>query len=261
MSLNAAQLGPGREPMLIAGERSVFVQDGVMMDYVTGNGYPGQGHHYYSPKGKLHLTSRRIIYIPPAPQHYFDTLTIPLPNLQEGKLIQPWFGANKYEAVCLPVPNGGLPLAGTVSWTFKEGGAFEFSTMFKSISERVEVNAYQPDEGDFLPEYVAPPTSAPPPSDTFYPPPPGDPPSTNASPPVFQGFPVSTVETVPSLMDQGVGEGGALVAPLQPFQVQEGSGTGVAVVTPSAGAAGGQTGAGGATATTATTATTTTTYV
>ncbi|KAJ3111412.1 hypothetical protein HDU96_005738 [Phlyctochytrium bullatum] len=190
MSINAAQLTDEREPIYIAGERSFLVQDGVVMDYLTGNGYPGQGHHYFSPKGKIFLTNRRVIYVPPRPQAFFDTLTIPLPNLQEGKLIQPWWGANRYEAVCVPVPNGGLPLPGSVTWTFKEGGAFEFSTMFRQLKSRLDEVVYQQSEDDFLPEYAAPPAVPPPEPATQYEiPPPAD--ASNNTPPVFLAQPVA----------------------------------------------------------------------
>ncbi|KAI8846094.1 hypothetical protein BC829DRAFT_399222 [Chytridium lagenaria] len=192
------------EPVLIQGERTFFTQDGVMMDYLSGNGYPGQGHHYYCVKGKLYLTNRRVIYVPPKPQAFFDTLTVPLPNLQEGKLVQPWFGANRYEGVCVPVPNGGLPVAGTVTWTFKEGGAFEFSTFHRQLTSRIEGTApYQQSEDDFLPAYAAPPSD--PPISAYDPigPPPGNPTEQSSIPIFAASIPpataVSVAETTPAI--------------------------------------------------------------
>ncbi|KAJ3216505.1 hypothetical protein HDU67_009372 [Dinochytrium kinnereticum] len=169
--------------------------------------------------------NRRVIYVPPKPQAFFDTLTVPLPNLQQGKLVQPWFGANRYEAVCLPVPNGGLPLPGSVTWTFKEGGAFEFSTIFRQLSERIDdPSTYHPSEEDFLPEYAAPPAGPPPQtlsSDYALAPPTGNPPPAIAP---YEVSPAAThqesaaYEVAPpnaSLMDEATpsGAGGEVLTP------------------------------------------------
>ncbi|KAJ3330204.1 hypothetical protein HDU76_006221 [Blyttiomyces sp. JEL0837] len=153
MSLNAATFDAASNPILIPGEKVFNRQGAVQMEYVSGSGYPGEGFNAASQNGMLYLTNRRIIYVPSPLQIRFASLTIPLPNLIEGKLVQPWFAANRYEGKCIPVPNGGLTIAGQVRWIFKEGGAFEFSSIFAQLRSRL---ADEHEEEERLPTYVPP---------------------------------------------------------------------------------------------------------
>ncbi|KAI8908716.1 hypothetical protein DFJ77DRAFT_513323 [Powellomyces hirtus] len=137
MSLNGAILNPDGTPVLIVGEKLFLNQGGVLMEYESGNGYPGQGNNFYSQKGHLFLTNRRVIYVSHPPMDYFRNLNVPLENLKGGTLQQPWFQANCYQATVQPVPNGGLTLQGQVKFSFKEGGGFEFSSMFMQLRSRV----------------------------------------------------------------------------------------------------------------------------
>ncbi|TPX63983.1 hypothetical protein SpCBS45565_g06225 [Spizellomyces sp. 'palustris'] len=158
MSLNGAQLDAENKPILVSGEKIFLNQDGVRLEYESGNGYPGQGNNFYSQKGTLFLTNRRVIYVARPHMDFFRNLNVPLTNLRNGKLIQPWFDANRYEATVEPVPNGGLNLVGQVKFTFKEGGGFEFSSMSMQLRSRLTGETLPHEEA--LPLYTQEDTSS-----------------------------------------------------------------------------------------------------
>lgn len=61
--------------------------------------------------------------------------------MQDSRVRAPWFGANKWEAVIQPVFGGGIPAQHTeleMQMEFKEGGAFDFSTTFERLKERLK---------------------------------------------------------------------------------------------------------------------------
>jgi hypothetical protein len=136
MSLNAAVLDTDNKPCLVEGERLFFVQDNVELQYESGTGYPGQGHNYHVQGGVLYLTNVRVVYVPIGFK-FLKSLNIPLPNLKQGKLIQPWWDANRYEGIVEPVPNGGLRLEGSLKFIFRSGGGFEFSSIFLQLRARI----------------------------------------------------------------------------------------------------------------------------
>ncbi len=83
----------------------------------------------------------------------------PFLNQSNGQLVQPWFDANRYEATVTPVPNGGLAIPGTVKWGFKEGGGFEFASVYLQLRGRVATGAAGPsgvrgEEEEALPLYT-----------------------------------------------------------------------------------------------------------
>tara|TARA_R110002003_G_scaffold70_31_gene6614 strand:+ start:36289 stop:36804 length:516 start_codon:yes stop_codon:yes gene_type:complete len=52
----------------------------------------------------------------------------------------PWFGANKWEALIQPVSGGGIPPQHAeldMVMEFKEGGAFDFASIFERLKERL----------------------------------------------------------------------------------------------------------------------------
>lgn len=80
-------------------------------------------------------------------------------SCRNGTLVQPWFDANRYEANVTPVPNGGLAIPGTVKWGFKEGGGFEFASVFLQLRGRIATGAAGPNsvrcqEEEALPLYT-----------------------------------------------------------------------------------------------------------
>ncbi|KAI9332722.1 hypothetical protein DFJ73DRAFT_855321 [Zopfochytrium polystomum] len=152
MSINSAVFVPGTLNLVtVDNEQIVYQQKFVSMEFTSGGGYPGHGLSLYSANGTICLTNRRVVYVPEPAQMNMASLSVPLPNLQGGTVVQPWFSANRYDASCIPVPNGGLHSVGKIKWTFKEGGAFDFSTHFGRLRERLEEDEGKAEE---LPAYM-----------------------------------------------------------------------------------------------------------
>ncbi|CAG8625717.1 2188_t:CDS:10, partial [Ambispora leptoticha] len=101
-----------------------------------GSGYPGNGGQLKA-EGVIHITNQRVIFLSKPTVEHLKSLSIPLKNLRDGKLVQPWLGANYYTATVIPVPNGGMSAPGTIKITFKEGGGFEFSSIYSQIIQRM----------------------------------------------------------------------------------------------------------------------------
>ena len=68
---------------------------------------------------------------------WFPLLSTHPPDLLKRQYTDPWFGANEFNAVIIPIPNGGLLGQGNVSWTFNDGGAFEFSSIYGQLRSRM----------------------------------------------------------------------------------------------------------------------------
>ncbi|CAG8825313.1 23577_t:CDS:2, partial [Gigaspora rosea] len=64
-------------------------------------GYPGNPGDYKA-EGNVFITNQRVIFISRPSLPHFQSLSIPLLNLREGKFQQPWFGANYYQAHLIP---------------------------------------------------------------------------------------------------------------------------------------------------------------
>ncbi|GAB7342832.1 hypothetical protein MBLNU457_g0959t1 [Dothideomycetes sp. NU457] len=104
------------------------------------NKYPGsQPYTVSSSAGTLFLTNRRIIYLssPSTPQ--FQSFSAPILNLQDSHVTAPWIGPNAWIALCKPVQGGGIPVSNAVEVkiTFKDGGAYDFSSRYERVRERL----------------------------------------------------------------------------------------------------------------------------
>ncbi|CAG8483252.1 10027_t:CDS:2 [Funneliformis mosseae] len=140
MALNWAMIASdGKSPVPLPGEKIILEQDKVSLVFDMGGGYPGNAGTYKA-DGGIFLTNQRVIFISRPTLQHFKSLSVPLLNMKEGKLQQPWFGANYYQAIVTPVPNGGLPAPGQLKVTFKEGGGFEFSSHYNSLMLRLFEN-------------------------------------------------------------------------------------------------------------------------
>lgn len=75
----------------------------------------------YTAKGAVHLSNKRLVFVAsdahsPAPvggsaegvKQKLNTFSVPYSHFLDGRFVQPWFGANYYEALCLPSDGGGL---------------------------------------------------------------------------------------------------------------------------------------------------------
>jgi hypothetical protein len=82
----------------------------------------------------------KIVYLPSSPTPELQSFSSPILRLQDAFVRAPFFGANYWTASCKPVANGGIspnyPLV-ELRLTFREGGAFDFHTIFEQIKERL----------------------------------------------------------------------------------------------------------------------------
>ena len=65
---------------------------------------------------------------------------MPILNVSDSRVTAPLFGANKWEAIIQPVSGGGIPPQHAeleMIMEFKEGGAFDFSSIFERLKERL----------------------------------------------------------------------------------------------------------------------------
>ncbi|CAG8635818.1 102_t:CDS:2 [Racocetra persica] len=137
MALNWVMIASdGKSPVPLPGEKILFSQEKVSLLLDLGGGYPGNPANYKA-DGNIFITNQRVIFISRPTLPNFQSLSIPLLHLKEGKLQQPWFGANYYEACLIPVQNGGLPSPGQMKITFKEGGGYDFSSCYTELIQRL----------------------------------------------------------------------------------------------------------------------------
>jgi len=102
MALNWAMIASdGKSPVPLPGEKFLFEQNKVSLVLDMGGGYPGNATTIKA-DGGIFLTNQRVVFISRPSLEHFKSLSIPLPNLKEGKLQQPWFGANYYQAIVTP---------------------------------------------------------------------------------------------------------------------------------------------------------------
>ncbi len=90
--------------------------------------------------GRALLRSYKLVYLPASPTPEFESFSVPILNLQDSYVRAPFFGANYWVASAKPVPGGGIPATHTLidlRLTFKDGGAFDFHTVFEQIKERL----------------------------------------------------------------------------------------------------------------------------
>ncbi|KAG0190915.1 hypothetical protein DFQ28_001353 [Apophysomyces sp. BC1034] len=157
----------GQDSVPLPGEKVFFKQDGVRMVLDCNE----KGH--WEAKGIVILSNQRIVFIAASPTPQFQSLNVPTGNLKNWQLEQPWFGANYISGVLIHVPNGGLPKSGKLELRFTEGGAIEFTTIYRSLLERIGETNEVPQHYEPLPSYEGPSsgTHFPAPS-VQYPPPP-----------------------------------------------------------------------------------------
>ncbi|KAI8595069.1 hypothetical protein EDD21DRAFT_392149 [Dissophora ornata] len=201
MSINWVMLAPdGKDIVPLENETVFFREQGVRLELDSSNGgYPGAGSLYSSKKGTLMLTNQRVIYLCAAPTAFFSSASLPINNIQDGKLVQSWFSAPTFKAVITPVPGGGLSQAARLAITFSSGNIHDFDVQYRSLRERShELDGAIPQHLEELPVYFqsSPTTTAtvpgPGPTATtsaaipqsqapLYPPPPHVPPPTDTS--------------------------------------------------------------------------------
>ncbi|KAH8812007.1 hypothetical protein F5884DRAFT_877388 [Xylogone sp. PMI_703] len=111
------------------------------LEVSSANQYPGnEPFNIKSDTGVVYLTNQRIVYLPATPTPELQSFSSPIMNLQDSFVRAPFFGANYWSATCRPVAGGGIPPSHAlvnIKMTFREGGAFDFHTLFEQIKEKV----------------------------------------------------------------------------------------------------------------------------
>ncbi|KAG2215941.1 hypothetical protein INT45_012325 [Circinella minor] len=132
MSVNWAMLSSEQgDPILLAGEKGrLYTQDKikVVLNDQTSN---------WEVKGRIWVSNQRIVVI--SESGSFRTLNIPLTSLRNFKLEQPWFSANYVSGTIIPTPGGGLQRTSTLTLTFTEGGAIEFTNIYRNLMEQIAI--------------------------------------------------------------------------------------------------------------------------
>ncbi|MCJ1463196.1 hypothetical protein MMC07_001801 [Pseudocyphellaria aurata] len=105
----------------------------------TPNSYPGKEPLAIScSNGTAYLTNQRLVYLPADPNLQLKSFSAPIQNLQDTHVSAPFFGPNIWFGVLQPVTGGGIPPHHAyvkLKMTFKDGGAFDFSSTFERIKE------------------------------------------------------------------------------------------------------------------------------
>ncbi|KAL9581739.1 MAG: hypothetical protein Q9212_003716 [Teloschistes hypoglaucus] len=81
-----------------------------------------------------------IVYLPAIPTPQLQSFSAPILNLQDTRVDAPFFGANSWTGILKPVGGGGIAphhVLVKLSMTFKDGGAFDFATIYERIKETV----------------------------------------------------------------------------------------------------------------------------
>ncbi|KAI9049065.1 hypothetical protein LZ554_006913 [Drepanopeziza brunnea f. sp. 'monogermtubi'] len=143
MSINWVMTNPAEPGFVKLPNESVFYTSPprTSLQLSSSSTFPGSDpFSAKSDSGILYLTNQRIVYLPSAPTPELKSFSTPILNLQDSYVRAPFFGANYWVALCKPVAGGNIPpthAAVELRFTFKDGGAFDFHTMFEQIKERL----------------------------------------------------------------------------------------------------------------------------
>lgn len=134
---------PGHDGFIkLPNERTLFTsQPRTSLEISTPNTFPGaQPYSVKSDGGVVYITNQRLVYLPTNPTPELQSFSCPILNTQDTHVRAPFFGANYWTGLCKAVTGGGIPPANPVveiRLTFREGGAFDFHTVFEEIKERL----------------------------------------------------------------------------------------------------------------------------
>ncbi|CAO3688797.1 unnamed protein product [Umbelopsis vinacea] len=163
MSINWTMISQdGQTPVPLPGEKIFFKQSQIKFELdCGGSGYPGtSGGAWHDSNGTVFLSNQRIIYLPRQPTEHFRSFHVPLLSLKNCRYEQPWFAANYISGHVIPVAGGGLSKPGDLKLTFKEGGGFEFYSIFRELLERIDETNETPQHLEALPTYRPSPSFA-----------------------------------------------------------------------------------------------------
>ncbi|KAE9972076.1 hypothetical protein EG328_005249 [Venturia inaequalis] len=143
MSVNWVMLSETEGFTPLPGEQRLYQSPPrTALSLQTLNKFPGkQPYTLSSTGGCVHLTNRRIVYLPTTPSASLQSFAAPILNLHDTHVTAPFFGPNVWSAIVQPVPGGNIPpehAALELKMTFKDGGAFDFHSTFERIKERLQ---------------------------------------------------------------------------------------------------------------------------
>ncbi|KAF2754730.1 hypothetical protein EJ05DRAFT_131527 [Pseudovirgaria hyperparasitica] len=143
MSINWVMLSDAQNFTPLPNEETLYKSPPrTTLSLQTLNKYPGrEPFHVTSSSGTIHLTNRRVVYLPQTPSPTLQSFAAPILNLHDTHVDSPWFGPNTWTALVQPVAGGNIPpqhAALELKITFKEGGAFDFSARFERVKERLQ---------------------------------------------------------------------------------------------------------------------------
>ncbi|KAF9932124.1 hypothetical protein BGZ67_004891 [Mortierella alpina] len=222
MSVNWVMLTPdGKDIVPLESETVFFRESGVRFELDSSNGgYPGAGASYASKSGTVLLTNQRVVYLCAAPTQFFSSASLPIKNIQDSKLVQPWFSAATFKAVVMPVPGGGLSQPARLSITFSTGSIHEFDVQYRSLRERLqELDGVAPQHLEQLPVYL-PPSGPPPESSSTTDTVPAPTPTATATGPAPQPAPFPVPNIHPSTQASSTSNG-SLAGPVPPQPQQQ----------------------------------------
>ncbi|KAG2185146.1 hypothetical protein INT44_001936, partial [Umbelopsis vinacea] len=167
MSINWTMIAPdGRTPVPLPREKIFFKQSSTNFELDCSGSksttltppsspafFPSGAWH--DANGTVFLSNQRVIYLPDRPSQQLQSFHVPLLSLKSCKYEQPWFAANYISGHVLPVAGGGLSQPGQLKLIFKEGGGFEFYSIFRELLERIDETNEVPQHLEALPTYTA----------------------------------------------------------------------------------------------------------
>ncbi|ETW03959.1 hypothetical protein H310_04367 [Aphanomyces invadans] len=118
-------------------ENFVFVLNDVGFSVYSGAGYPGQGGVYYGIRGRLYVSSYRLVFVELDPSNrHFRSFSLPLYGISSSHRFRaPFFGRPTYDGIVSPVPGGGLVGPGKFRLTFQGVGFDEFRSFYEPLFE------------------------------------------------------------------------------------------------------------------------------
>ncbi len=134
LSLSSMSTSPGIQPWSVKSDGGIVY---ITNQRVRGFKLPKWHAYYWSLSYTLYT---QIVYLPTSPTPELQSFSAPTLNLQDTYVRAPFFGANYWNAVVRPVAGGGIPPhhpAVELRMTFREGGAFDYHTIFEQIKERL----------------------------------------------------------------------------------------------------------------------------
>ncbi|KAF9169119.1 hypothetical protein BGX21_001077 [Mortierella sp. AD011] len=162
----------GKDIVPLENETIFFREQGVRFELDCSNGgYPGAGASYASKDGTLLLTNQRVVYLCAEPTTFFSSASLPIGNIHDSKLVQPWFSAASFKAVVMPVPRGGLTQPARLSIIFSSKSTTSYFILNRNdvkaqIRSHGQMDGAAPQHLEQLPVYVPPSEPVPKPSAT-----------------------------------------------------------------------------------------------